>query len=100
LGILEKEGAMPTTLLELQTRFRELVAKEGLPPEPPRVVEPRVPGMPADPIMRVRPGWEGDCILCLDRGPDVSYVYRDGREIRVHAGCHGLWRALGKLAAT
>jgi hypothetical protein len=56
--------------------------------------------MPADPIMRVRPGWEGDCILCLDRGPDVSYVYRDGREIRVHAGCHGLWRALGKLAAT
>jgi hypothetical protein len=48
--------------------------------------------------MRIRPNWGADCILCLERGPDVSYVYRDGREIRIHAACHTLWRQLGRIS--
>jgi hypothetical protein len=90
---------MPTTLLDLHARFRELVSREDFPLEPPRLAEPPMPGIPADPIMRIRPNSEAQCILCLEPGPDVCYVYRDGREIRVHAACHTVWRELGKRAS-
>src|SRR5215475_3579622 len=94
-----RRSAMPTSSGEVEKRLRVLVEAEDLPAAPPRLTEPDTPGLPADPFMRVRTDTQAQCVICLERGPDVSYVYRDGHQIRVHATCHAVWREIGKLAA-
>ena len=55
--------------------------------------------LPTDPYaraMRIEVGHQAlpdeQCAVCRKAGPHVSYMFRDGKVIRLHATCDALWR--------
>jgi hypothetical protein len=90
---------MRLTSFQLQVRLQALIEAGELPSAPPIPAASFRPGTPADPRMRIGdPSDESArCMICLEAGSGVSYVYRDGRTIRVHAACHRLWRTAASV---
>ncbi len=68
----------------LRTTIRGLMASGTLPTDP-------YAGM-----TRMEAGHQelpgGQCAVCQESGPQVSYTYHDGKAIHLHAACDALWR--------
>jgi len=68
----------------LRTKIRELIASGALPTKPYASMTRMEAGHQALPDER--------CIVCQEAGPHVSFTYRDGKVVCLHAACDALWR--------
>ena len=54
--------------------------------------------LPTDPYARsasvgIGPALPNElCVACREAGPHVSYTFRDGKAVHLHAVCDALWR--------
>ena len=76
---------------DLRALVRERLETGELPPQLPDLVNDG-PGSlwPKEVLIGTVAG--AVCTLCLSRGPHVTYSYRSGCIIRLHAACQGAWR--------
>ena len=44
------------------------------------------------PEIRIGTMKDAACLVCSASGPHISYTYRDGRIVRLHAACDTAWR--------
>jgi hypothetical protein len=68
----------------IRTRIRALMASEALPKDPYAGLTSMEVGHHTLPEER--------CTVCQEGGPHVSYMYGDGKLLRLHADCDALWR--------
>ena len=67
-----------------RTTIRALMASGALPTDPYASV--------ASVEMRHRALPDERCIVCQEAGPHVSYTFREGNVVTLHAACDALWR--------
>src|SRR5438876_7795578 len=74
----------PMNESDTRTRIRVLMAFGELPPHPYEGLTNMERGH--------RALLDEPCAICQENGPQVSYSYKDGKSVRLHAACDALWR--------
>jgi hypothetical protein len=68
---------------DIRARLRALMASGALPADP----YARLASLGIGPTLA-----NEQCAACQEAGPHVSYTFRDGKALHLHAACDAWWR--------